>query len=216
MRNPADVLAELEQVRAQDPPTHGGRVLSYVYDHGRPELDRLVAEGELLRLENGPYWVVGALDHSQPLVVPAAYQLLEEVGRRFQARLAELGAPLFRFEISSVLRSEADQAALRRINPNAALGESAHEYATTVDVLYSAFAAPVEPIIPTRSTAHPELDPFLERYAAVAAERVGGRRALELKAVLGGVLMELQAEGRVMVTLERQQPVFHMTVAAAP
>lgn len=43
MRNPADVLAELEQVRAQDPPTHGGRVLSYVYDHGRPELDRLVA-----------------------------------------------------------------------------------------------------------------------------------------------------------------------------
>ena len=43
MRNPAEVLAELEQIRAQDPPTHGGRVLSYVYDHGRAELDRLVA-----------------------------------------------------------------------------------------------------------------------------------------------------------------------------
>lgn len=44
MRNPDDVLAELTRIRAQDPPTHGGRVLSYVYDHGRPELDRLVAD----------------------------------------------------------------------------------------------------------------------------------------------------------------------------
>ncbi len=43
MRTPDDVLAELTRIRAQDPPTHGGRVLSYVYDHGRPELDRLVA-----------------------------------------------------------------------------------------------------------------------------------------------------------------------------
>jgi hypothetical protein len=32
-------------------------------------------------------------------------------------------------------------------------------------------------------------------------------------AVLGGVLLELQNEGSVMVTLERLQPVYHMTVA---
>ncbi|WP_022916256.1 pyridoxal phosphate-dependent decarboxylase family protein [Ruania albidiflava] len=38
-----DVLSELTRLRAGDPPTHGGRVLSYVYDHGRPELDELVA-----------------------------------------------------------------------------------------------------------------------------------------------------------------------------
>ena len=179
-------------------------------------LERLVAEGELLRLEDGEFWVVGSLDHSRALVVPAAHRLLEELGERFHQRLADMGAPPFRFEISSVLRSAADQAALRRVNPNAALGESAHEYATTVDVLYSAFAAPARPIVPLTSLAHDDAEPFLTRYAAVAAERVGGRRALELKAVMGDVLMEMQGEGRVMVTLERQQPVFHMTVAAAP
>lgn len=36
-----DVLAELLALRAADPPTHGGRVLSYVYDPGRPDLDAL-------------------------------------------------------------------------------------------------------------------------------------------------------------------------------
>lgn len=40
-RRPDDVLADLTALRDADPPTHGGRVLSYVYDHGRPELDRL-------------------------------------------------------------------------------------------------------------------------------------------------------------------------------
>ncbi|WP_019137211.1 pyridoxal phosphate-dependent decarboxylase family protein [Cellulomonas massiliensis] len=40
-RSPDDVLAELEALRAADPPTHGGRVLSYVYDPGHPDLDRL-------------------------------------------------------------------------------------------------------------------------------------------------------------------------------
>jgi hypothetical protein len=46
-----------------------------------------------------------------------------------------------------------------------------------------------------------------------AAERVAGRRALELKAILGAVLVEMQDEGKVMVTLDRLQPVYHMTVA---
>ena len=131
-----------------------------------------------------------------------------------QERLGELGAPPYRLEVSSVLRTPADQAALRRVNPNAALGESTHEYATTVDVLYSAYAAPAEPIAPSAGDAASAR--ILERYAGVAAERVAGRRALELKAILGHVLLELQDEGRVMVTLERLQPVYHMTVAQAP
>ena len=42
-REPADILAELAQLRAADAPTHGGRVLSYVYDSGEPELDELAA-----------------------------------------------------------------------------------------------------------------------------------------------------------------------------
>ncbi|WP_147917397.1 pyridoxal phosphate-dependent decarboxylase family protein [Ruania zhangjianzhongii] len=43
MTDTDDIGAQLKALRAADPPTHGGRVLSYVYDHGRPELDEVVA-----------------------------------------------------------------------------------------------------------------------------------------------------------------------------
>lgn len=49
-----DVLATLRALRAADPPTHGGRVLSYVYDSGRADLDRVAAEAaELFLPVNG-------------------------------------------------------------------------------------------------------------------------------------------------------------------
>ncbi len=40
---PASILARLAELRAADAPTHGGRVLSYVYDSGLAELDELAA-----------------------------------------------------------------------------------------------------------------------------------------------------------------------------
>ncbi|PJJ71587.1 glutamate/tyrosine decarboxylase-like PLP-dependent enzyme [Diaminobutyricimonas aerilata] len=45
---PEEVLARLTELRRADAPTHGGRVLSYVYDSGRPELDALAAEAARL------------------------------------------------------------------------------------------------------------------------------------------------------------------------
>ncbi|HZW41311.1 MAG TPA: aminotransferase class V-fold PLP-dependent enzyme, partial [Agromyces sp.] len=47
-REASDILAELEALRAADAPTHGGRVLSYVYDSGLPELDELAAQAARL------------------------------------------------------------------------------------------------------------------------------------------------------------------------
>ncbi|MRG60771.1 aminotransferase class V-fold PLP-dependent enzyme [Agromyces sp. CFH 90414] len=47
-RERADVLAELRALRDADAPTHGGRVLSYVYDSGLAELDELAAEAARL------------------------------------------------------------------------------------------------------------------------------------------------------------------------
>ncbi|NNC11194.1 aspartate aminotransferase family protein [Planctomonas sp. JC2975] len=38
-----DIIARLRELRAADAPTHGGRVLSYVYDSGRADLDELAA-----------------------------------------------------------------------------------------------------------------------------------------------------------------------------
>ncbi|MFD6053453.1 pyridoxal phosphate-dependent decarboxylase family protein [Agromyces sp. NPDC060279] len=42
-QDPAAVLGRLAVLREGDAPTHGGRVLSYVYDSGRAELDELAA-----------------------------------------------------------------------------------------------------------------------------------------------------------------------------
>ncbi|MGV8884605.1 MAG: pyridoxal phosphate-dependent decarboxylase family protein [Microbacteriaceae bacterium] len=42
-QDPADILNRLQQLRAADAPTHGGHVLSYVYDSGLAELDELAA-----------------------------------------------------------------------------------------------------------------------------------------------------------------------------
>ncbi|UOE45615.1 pyridoxal phosphate-dependent decarboxylase family protein [Agromyces larvae] len=42
-REASEILAELEALRGRDAPTHGGRVLSYVYDSGLAELDELAA-----------------------------------------------------------------------------------------------------------------------------------------------------------------------------
>ena len=50
--------------------------------------------------------------------------------------------------------------------------------------------------------------------AAVVAEAVAARRSRELQAVLGRVILEMQSEGNVLVTLERQQTVFHLTVGS--
>ena len=40
--DPDEIIARLVALRADDPPTHGGRVLSYVYDPGLDELERLM------------------------------------------------------------------------------------------------------------------------------------------------------------------------------
>ena len=47
-REPDEILAELEALRAADAPTHGGHVLSYVYDSGIAELDELAARAARL------------------------------------------------------------------------------------------------------------------------------------------------------------------------
>ncbi|BDZ39136.1 pyridoxal phosphate-dependent decarboxylase family protein [Microbacterium suwonense] len=50
----SDILERLRRLRAGDAPTHGGRVLSYVYDSGREELDELAdAAARLARPLNG-------------------------------------------------------------------------------------------------------------------------------------------------------------------
>jgi len=177
------------------------------------ELTAARADGRLVVLEDSTeYWVVRELDSSQPLVTPDVPLLLARIAERFHARLAALGLPPWRLDVTSVMRTPEDQAALRRTNPNAAAGVSAHEFGTTVDIAYSSFAAPADPY--GAPAPGPEaFAPWADRIAAAVLETAGARKSRELQAILGEALDALRREGDVLVTLERQQPVYHITVA---
>lgn len=174
----------------------------------------LVEAGRLVSLpDSTERFVVRDLDRSLALVTPDTRALLDELGRRFQARLDTSGLPAYRIEVTSALRTAAGQAMLREENPNAAEGVSAHQFGTTVDIAYSGFTAPLRPIVDVEAPEAPWLEPHLARMAGVVAERMAGRKSRELMAILGRVLEEMQGEGKVLVTLERRQPVYHLTVA---
>ena len=71
-------------------------------------------EAGLVRIDQGsPYYWVADLTHSVPFVTPDAAAVLDSIGVRFQRKLAGYGLPPYAFTISSVLRTQEDQAALR-------------------------------------------------------------------------------------------------------
>ena len=180
----------------------------------RAALDRLVAERRLVHVaDSTEHWVVRKLDHSSPYLTRDAEAALRDIAGAFQAALARLGLPAYRLELTSALRSAEDQASLRTANVNAAAGESTHQYGTTFDIAYSAYAPPPAPVVSPSLPEAPWLEPHLAWVAGMRAETVAGRRSRELMAILGSVLLELQEQGKIMVTLERLQPVYHVTVA---
>ena len=175
--------------------------------------DSLIAAGRLVQLEDSTaYWIVRR-SASPAYVVPAVPALLEELGRRFQARLAEIDVPPYRIEVTSALRTSARQNRLRRTNANAASGVSSHEFGTTVDLSYAAFAPPAELPAEVLEPLPASFRPHMERLADLALESVSARKSRELGAIFSRVLYEAQAEGIAMVIYERQQTVYHLTVA---
>jgi hypothetical protein len=164
----------------------------------------------LVMIEDTPHYLVQPMSYSIPYVTEDAAHLLDIIGARFQARLADLGLPPFRYVITSATRTSADQTRLRRVNANAA-EVSSHFHGTTVDIHYARFnydvsidSLPESPMISTPILAE-ALD---RRYSAMTEEYQP-----QLKSLLGEVMQEVQREGLVMVTYERLQPVYHITVA---
>ena len=175
------------------------------------EIGPLVRGGRLVRLpDTTKYWIIRELDYSEPYVTPDALVLLMEIGTRFHARLDSLGIARYRLDITSLLRTPEKQAQLRRRNSNAARDESAHQYGTTVDISYRRFAAPVDPL---PVTPHPSIMQHARLMHDSLLVDTGRVRGLELRAVLGRVLRSMQQEGKLLVRMERRQPVYHITVA---
>lgn len=158
-----------------------------------PVKDRDEAElrkSELLYVGANPYYELDpSMRSSIPYLVPKASILLQDIGRRFLDSLAVKGIPLHTIIVTSVLRTEADVAHLRRINGNAS-EQSCHRFATTFDISYS-------------------------RYHTVSPSDEPQRRAVRndsLKFVLSEVLRDMREEGRCYIKHEVKQGCFHITV----
>ena len=184
----------------------------------RAHVARLVDQGALVRLpESTRWWVLRDLDHSRPYVTPGTKAALEEVGRRFHARLDEHGLPPFRLDVTSVLRTDDQQSALQRRNANAADNTSSHEFGTTLDVAYLSFAAPQSLDHSSLATERDRpVSPSLRAEVTARLDSLGTLHAPHLEGELGAVFKELEREGTVLPLRERRQPVYHITVARDP
>ena len=138
----------------------------------------------LVKIESCDRYAIDRLPHSVPYLTPSSVELLDEIGSRFQATLAELGLRKHRMIVTSVLRTRDDVRRLRKVNGNAS-ANSAHQYATTFDITYARF----------------------ERLS-LKGEAANNMR---LANILGNVLEQMRKENRCYVKYERRQRCFHIT-----
>lgn len=177
---------------------------------GEAQLGRYLASGELVPLVDTEHYVVRTLSHSKPFITPALREDLAEIGRRFHARLAEAGVPPYRYTISSALRTADLQQDLGRRNRNATSGTSSHEYGASVDIVTFRYAPPLA----TDSIYVPFADPHVaraNRLLTEATDEAAKARWDHLFGPLTRVLGSMQRENRLVVLLEAEQPVFHIT-----
>ena len=176
------------------------------------ELATHLRTGRLVPLVDNEFCVVRILEHSKPFVRPVLRERLDEVGRRFQTALADAGLPPYRVTVSSALRTADLQRDLARTNRNATSGRSSHEYGASVDLVYTRYA-----LWPTASDTLqvPFTDPAIpkaQRLASRWADDLAGTYDDRLFGALARVLGEMQDEGLLLVLLEDEQPVFHLTL----
>ena len=179
---------------------------------GETDLARHLRTGRLVPLVDTEHYVVRVLEHSKPFVRPLLRDRLREVGERFQAGLAEAGLPPYRFTVSSALRTADLQRALGQTNRNATAGRSSHEYGASADIVYTRYAIGLGDANPL---AVPFADPSLPRAQRMAlrwADDLAGAYDDRLFGVLARVLGAMQDEDRLLVLLENEQPVFHLTI----
>lgn len=160
-----------------------------------PVADREAAEelkAKLVKVEDTDTYVVDSLTHSIPYLIPSAKELLDRIGRNFQDSLVAKGLNPNKLVVTSVLRTEADVARLRKGGNINASENSTHRYGTTFDLSY------------WRYVKVPELRG--RPYEDVPPEY--------LRAVLSQVLKDLHDEkGVCYVKYEKKQNCFHVTVA---
>lgn len=132
-------------------------------------------------------------------------------------RFSEHGLPPIRLDITAVLRTSQQQAALRRRNSDASETTSSHEFDTTLDISYLSFAAPESLDHESLALGSDEqLSQSLRADLITRLDSLGTRHAPHYEGERGAVLQQLQRDGMVFPLRERSQPVYHITVARDP
>lgn len=139
----------------------------------------------LRELYDSKYYEIPALTYSMPFLKKEAADFLEELGRRFFKTLKEMDVKEYRFQLSSILRTEIDQHGLRKNNINATQNKTSHYFGMTFDIAQTCF------------------------YPKGESEPIYSYR---LRNILLRTLIEMQEEGRCFVLLETQTKCIHVTV----
>lgn len=98
-------------------------------------VQKYINNGKLHMIKkSGKGYRVQKLSHSRAYMVSKAKITLERIGARFSKETKG-----HTFTVSSITRTLEDQCRLRRVNPNASLGISSHNYGNSFDISYVRF-----------------------------------------------------------------------------
>jgi len=138
----------------------------------------------LTKIESNELYAVARLTYSLPYVHESAAEFLDLLGERMEARFKEKGIQHYRFVLTSVLRTQKDQALLQKVNANATPQETSHYFGTTFDISQTRF----------------QMNNNENKYS------------YRLRNILARELIRLQEEGKCYVILESREKCFHVTV----
>ncbi len=148
------------------------------------DIENLKRKSILLEVVENNFYQFKNITHSQPFLIPEAIDMLNEIGYRFQKKMEAKKKNYFKYQITSLLRTEEEQTKLHHRNGNAA-SHSTHMYGTTVDISYKDFF-------------NIKVNKKESSFDAVQA--------------MTKVLMEMRQECRLLCVRERHQSCFHITV----
>lgn len=97
-------------------------------------VDRYIAKGKFVKVKKKSRgYRLQTLEYSRPYLVKKARATLENMANKFATETKSF------FVVSSVTRTLEDQCNLRKVNSNASLGISSHNYGAAFDISYVRF-----------------------------------------------------------------------------
>jgi hypothetical protein len=118
-------------------------------------VDKYIASGKFVKVKKKSRgYRLQALEYSRPYLVRKAKTTLENMANKFASETKSF------FVVSSVTRTLEDQCRLRKVNSNASLGISSHNYGAAFDISYVRFDHKLK----VNSKLEKELEKVLEEY----------------------------------------------------